>query len=558
MVEAILKIFRRETGGLHEAAFLLGFFALLSQLLALVRDKLLAGQFGAGADLDLYYAAFRIPDFLFITLGSVVSLSVLIPFVEKEAGHGLAHLRHFIDSIFSVFVLSIVFAGVVVFFSAPFLVAYLFPGFSIENVETVTLLTRILLISPILLGVSNLFGSLAQANSRFLVYALSPLLYNIGIIFGIIFLYPVFGLLGLAGGVAVGALFHLLIQVPTIYHLNLAPRLTLKPNWDFVKGVAKLAMPRTVALSISHMAIFVLISFASLMAEGSITVFSFAWNLQSVPLSIFGVSYSLAAFPALTRLYVAGEKDAFLAKFIASAKHIIFWIIPCTALFIVLRAHIVRIVLGSGQFDWTDTRLTAAVLALFAVSLVFQALVLLCIRGLYAMGSTGKPFYITVVSGISIIVFSILFWRLFEAAPSFRYFIEELLKIPDVTGSSVATLALGFSAGSLLEAILMWKYFTKVWKGASALLLRSFIQVVAGSVILGAVSYLSLKFFNRFFSLDTFGGVFIQTLLASLFGAVAWVMSLIVLKNKELPVIAGTLREKFWKTKTTSPDASLV
>ncbi|OHA88445.1 MAG: hypothetical protein A2741_00765 [Candidatus Zambryskibacteria bacterium RIFCSPHIGHO2_01_FULL_43_27] len=558
MVEAFLKILRRETSGLHEAAFLLGFFALLSQVFALVRDKLLASQFGASADLDLYYAAFRIPDFLFVTLGSVVSLSVLIPFIERETLRGLPNVRRFIDSIFTVFLASIIAIGAIIFIFSPTITSHLFPGFSVESNSVVSLMTRILLLSPVLLGISNLFGSLAQANNRFLVYALSPLLYNFGIILGVIFLYKPFGLYGLAIGVIFGAMLHLLIQVPTILRLHLAPRITFKPDLALIKEIAYLALPRTIALSVSHIAIFVLVSFATLMAEGSITVFNFAWNLQSVPLSIFGVSYSLAAFPALSRLYISGEKDAFLAKFIASAKHIIFWIIPCTALFIVLRAHIVRIVLGSGEFDWTDTRLTAAVLALFAFSLVFQAMVLLCIRGLYAMGSTGKPFYITIISGFSIIAFSFLFWKLFEQIPSFKYFVEAIMKIPDITGSSVATLALGFSSGSFLEAVLMWIYFTKIWKGASTLLARSFVQVVSSSVILGFVSYLSLKFFGQYITLDTFWGVFSQTVISAFLGVTAWIAALTLLKNKELPIIAGTLKERFWRTKPTSPDTSLV
>jgi len=558
MVEAIFKLLRRETSGLHQAAFLLGFFALLSQILALVRDKLLASTFGAGADLDLYYAAFRVPDFLFVTLGSLVSLSVLIPFLMLELGKGKENARPFVDSVFSIFLFGILAVSLIVFVCAPYLIEYLFPGFSNASIESVITLTRILLFSPILLGISNLFGSLVQSSNRFLVYALSPLVYNAGIIIGILFLYKPFGLAGLAYGVIIGAFFHFAIQVPTVIDLGLFPRLTFRPDFKRVKDVMLLSVPRTIALSASHISIFFLLSIASFMTEGSIAIFNLALNLQSVPLSIFGVSYSLAAFPALSKLYLSGEKNQFLTQFTTSVRHIVFWVVPCTALFIVLRAHIVRVVLGSGAFDWIDTRLTAAVLAVLVFSVIFQAITLLCIRALYATGATGKPLFITIISGVSIILFSYLFSYLFSIYSPFRFFLEELLKIPDVAGSEVVTLALGFTMGSILEAVLIWFFFTREWAEATQKVSKAVFQAASSAVFLGFFTYISLRFFNQFFSLATFWGVLAQAFLATLVGGFVWILTLLALKNEELPVIMKTLHQKFWKIKPTSPDADLL
>lgn len=557
MVEAIFKLLRRETSGLHQAAFLLGVFAFLSQLLALVRDKLLAYHFGAGLELDLYYAAFRIPDFLFVTIGSLVSLSILIPFLLEKRTRGINEEKKFIDSIFSAFLYLIVGLSIIIFFLTPFLVRNVFPGFSLESQKTVATLTQILLLSPIFLGISNLFGSIVQSHNRFLVYAISPLVYNIGIIIGIVFLYKPFGLMGLACGVILGAIFHLAIQIPTVAHLSLLPSFILKLDLQVIKEVFLQSVPRTVALSVSHISILFLLSFASLMPEGSISIFNLAWNLQSVPLSVFGVSYSLAAFPALSRLYLSGERDHFLIQFTTTVRHIIFWLIPCTALFVVLRAHIVRIILGSGEFDWVDTRLTAAVLAIFVFSVVLQAIVLLCIRALYATGSTGKPLSITLFSGIAIVVFAYIFSHLFNSIPVFRFFFETLFKIPDVPGSQVIMLPLGFAAGTLLEAVLIWFYFTREWSGAFRMVARSFFQIIAASVFLGFATYLTLQIVNPWFPLSTFFGVVMQALIASLVGIVIWVLTLSFLRNEELPIIGKTLHQKFWKQKPTSPDQGL-
>lgn len=564
MVSKILKIIHRETSGLHQAAFLLGFFALLSQVLALVRDKLLAFTFGAGTNLDLYYAAFRIPDFLFVTVGSLVSLSVLIPFLmseyEKNEGekNDLDNIQSFIDSVFTIFLSTILLLAFLIFLAAPFLLGHLFPGFNVYEKDQVTALMRVLLLSPILLGISNLYGSLTQSKNRFLVYSLSPLLYNVGIILGIVFLYPNFGMVGLAWGVVIGALLHLGVQVPTLLSLNLFPKITLKPRVAYIKKLIILSFPRTITLSASHVAIFFLLSFASLMDKGSITIFSFAFNLQSVPLSIFGVSYSMAAFPTLSKLVVKGNKEKFKEQFIASAEQILFWIVPSSILFIVLRAHIVRIILGAGKFDWTDTRLTAAVLALFCVSLVMQALTLLFIRALYAYGSTGKPFYVTIVSGAIIIISSYTLVRIFSSIPEFRFFVESLLKISDIRGTEVTMLALGFTLGSLLEGIWIWYLFSKTCIGFTKPLLRSLFRIFNASVVMGFVTFSSLRFFAIWWDLSSFWGIFMQATLSGLCGIVAGVAVLAILKSPELSVVLKTVHQKFWRAKVVSPDGTLV
>src|ERR1035437_7759539 len=197
MVKGFFKIINKEVNGLHQAAYLLAIFAISSQLLALIRDRLLAAHFGAGHQLDLYYAAFRIPDFIFITVGSMVSVSVLIPFLVEKMKAGPEEGKKFIGNIFTFFFSLIVVTSMIAFFFIPSINSFLFRGFNASDIKIVNTLTRILLLSPILLGMSNIFGTLTQTYKRFFVYSLSPILYNLGIIFGIIFFYPIWGLLGL-------------------------------------------------------------------------------------------------------------------------------------------------------------------------------------------------------------------------------------------------------------------------------------------------------------------------------------------------------------------------
>jgi len=548
MVKRWFSIIGREIRGLHEAAYLLAVFALISLILAIVRDKLLAFTFGAGHILDVYYAAFRIPDFIFATIGSLVSASILLPYFidrfeeSKEAG------RDFSDAMFTIFFSAIVVVSGIVFILAPYLVPLVMPGFSHDpSLPDLILSMRIMLLSPIFLGLSNLFSSLTQMRHRFLVYAASPVVYNLGIIIGVVFFYRFMGIVGLAVGVAIGAFMHMGIQLPFLLEERLAPRLTLRIDWARVKRICYTSLPRTLTLSANEFAEFALISFASLMAAGSISIFNFAWNLQSVPLSLIGVSYSSAVFPTLSRLYYEKNVKEFLEKMIAAARHVIFWSMPIMVLFIVLRAQIVRTVLGAGQFDWADTRLTAALLALFVISTIGQSLIILFVRAFYAEGKTAKPLIINVISSSSIVVLAYVFWRFYFTIPFFHYFLEDLLKTGKQAGTSVLILGLAYTIGTILNTILHWVAFERTYPGFSKPVFSTFFHSFAASVIMGYASYLSLQVFSVVFPLTKVWGVFMQGFVSGLIGLVVLVITLIILQNKELAEVWRVLHHKIWK-----------
>jgi putative peptidoglycan lipid II flippase len=556
MVKRVLTFINREVGGLHEAAYLLGFFAILSQILALVRDRLFAFYFGAGYTLDIYYAAFRIPDFIFVSIASMVSMSVLIPFLIERLDKGKEEARAFINAVFSFFFVTIGIASVAAFIFTPQLVRIIFPSFAGSASQLVTL-TRIMLLSPIFLGFSNFLASITQVYKRFFIYALSPIIYNLGIIIGIIGFYPLWGINGLAWGVALGAFLHCIIQIPFIVKTKLFPRFTFGfPSKDIWK-VMLVSLPRTVALSSSEITKFFQIALAAGLATGAISIFNFAWNLQSVPLSIIGVSYSLAAFPLLTKLFNTGDHKKFLGQMIISSKHIIFWSVPIIILFIVLRAQIVRVILGVGDFSWSDTRLTAAALAIFVLSLVPQSLVLLFLRSYYARGDTKKPLIVNVSSALLIIGFSVFFIKMFNTYSVFRYFIEDLLRVENIPGSVVLMLPLGYSVGMIINMIIHWTIFEMSFKGYTMAIIRSALHTVSASVIMGTVSYQLLKVFDNIFDINTVVGIFMQGLLSGIGGIIVCVSILALLKNRELHDIVSTLKKKIWKTKIVPPDATI-
>ncbi len=555
MVKRFLRIMGQEIRGLHEAAYLLAFFALLSQILGLVRDKLLAYSFGAGGILDIYYAAFRIPDLIFVSVASIVSASVLLPFFIERFNKDEDKGQKFIDNIFSAFFFSIIIISIIVFFMAPWLIKILLPGFanSPELLELI-IATRILLLSPIFLGISNFFSSITQMHKRFLVYALSPILYNLGIITGIIFLYPIFGLYGLFWGVVFGSFLHMTIQVPFIIKSGIFPHLKFKIEWNLLFKVIFISLPRTLTLSANQLASFFLIALASFMKAGSISVFSLAFNLQSVPLSIIGVSYSSAIFPTLSKFFVENNKKEFLGLMIDSARHIVFWSIPITVLFIVLRAQIVRTIYGAGNFDWADTRLTAAVLAIFVVSVVGQSLILLFVRAYYAEGKTKKPLFINIISGLIIVALGYVFTKAFFAYPVFAYFLQELLKVSGQLGTSVLVLPLAYSIGVLINTYLHWHMFEKDYPGFTKPVVATLFQSFSASIIMGYTAFIFLRFFNIFFPLTKAWNVFLQGFFAGIVGIIIGTIVLILLKNNEIKEVWSTLHNKFWKSNVIVPD----
>lgn len=555
MVKKLFQMVGKEIKGLHEAAYLLAFFAFLSQILALVRDKMLAYKFGADYILDVYYLSFRIPDLIFVSIASVASASVLVPFFIERYNNDPDKGRKFIDSVFSAFFIAIIVVSVVVYFFIPEIITILVPGFKTDkSLPELIQATRILLLSPIFLGLSNFFSSITQMHKRFLIYAISPILYNVGIIIGIIFIYPTLGLNGLILGVVLGAFMHMAVQIPFIIHKESFPRLSIKVDWADIKQVVRISLPRTLTLSSNQLASFFLISLASFMSAGSISVFNLAFNLQSVPLSIIGVSYSSAVFPTLSRFFVEKNRQKFLSQMIDSARHIVFWSIPITILFIVLRAQIVRTIYGAGKFDWADTRLTAAVLAIFIVSVMGQSLILLFVRAYYAEGKTRKPLVINIVSGAIMVVAGYVFTKLFFIYPMFRFFLEDLFKVSDQIGTSVLVLSLAYSLGVLFNTYLHWHMFEKDYPGFTKPVLNTLFQSFAASVIMGYVTFISLRFFNIFFPLTKAWNVFFQGFLAGLVGIVVLILMLLILKNKEIQEVWQTLHHKFWKSNVVVPD----
>lgn len=550
MISRLIKKISQNSYSIHRAALLIAILSLASQLLAILRDKLLAHTFGAGEVLDVYYAAFRIPDFLYATIASVLAAIVFLPLFTERSQESKEKGENFTNSVFTIFIATMTFLSIVVWILMPTLISFLAPGFFGEKLNDLIFISRVLLLSPILLGISNLIGSLLQSAKKMFFFAIAPVAYNIGIIFGIIFLSPIFGVKGIVYGVVLGTILHILVQVPALRKENISICFTKDVDWQGIRDLLQIASPRIATLGLIQSSQIYLISIATTLVAGSVSVFTFALNIQTVPLSLIGVSYSVAAFPMLVQLFQKNDLSALWGSVIGTMRHIIFWSVPIVCFAIVLRAHIVRVLYGSGEFTWTDTRLTAAVFALMIISLAAQGLSLLFIRTLYAMKRSYLPLFGQIFSLLVTVVVSTIGFRLWESCPPFKFFLEALFRVEDIDGSSVMIIGLAYTVSSLTSMFFLWIAIHKAIPFAKSIVCRKvFIHSFGASLIGASVCYGVLTVLTPYISLDSFMGVVSHAILAALFGGLAWFLILYILGSIELREFTETVR-KYFKTTT--------
>ncbi|MFH1661536.1 MAG: murein biosynthesis integral membrane protein MurJ [Candidatus Falkowbacteria bacterium] len=506
------KLFKGQINSITLAALLVALSSLISRFLGIFRDRILAGEFGAGDALDIYYAAFRIPDLVFnllvlgaLSAGFIPVFTSIINNKNKQDGWKFA------SGILNILVLFlIILSGLGIIF-APSLMKLIVPGFSPEKQASVISLTRIMFLSPIFLGISSILGGILQSFKRFFVYSLSPIVYNIGIIIGVIYLAPIFGVYGLAYGVVLGAFMHMIIQLP------MAIGLGFKYNFNFgfknkdVRKVGLMMIPRTMSLAISQINLLVITVIASTLASGSLTIFNFANNLQSFPIGIFGISFAIAAFPTLSA--VAFNKEKLINNFSSTLRQILFFIVPATVLLLTLRAHIIRVILGTGQFDWTDTILTMDTLAFFTISLFAQALIPLLVRVFYSRHNSKIPFFIGLATAV------------------FNVFLSLWLS----SSMGVSGLALAFSIASILNFIMLWIILRiEIGDLDELRILISCVKFTAAAVMCGAVVQLVKRAIWPFIDMDKFLGVLTQGFVSGACGIIIYLLICFILQSEEL------------------------
>lgn len=493
------KLFNGENS-VRSASVILIITLALSNVLGLIRDHLLARYFETSV-LDVYFASFRIPDlvFNFLILGAIFSAFVPV-FSDYKAKNDLKEGWHIVSTLINISVIALSFCALLVYFLMPHLVYLVVPDFPAEKIMQTVRISRILMLTPIFFSVSYIVSGVLNSYNRFFAYSLAPLFYNLSIIIGILVLGKKIGIEGVAYFVVLGSFLHLMIQIPSINKIG------FKHKWSFdyknsaIKKIITLMLPRTIGLGANQILLLAYTSIASYLAAGSISAFNFANNIQTVPTVVFGSSMATAIFPTLTNAISSSENDRYCFYLNKTIRTVSYLLIPISIIIFLLRAQIIRLILGAGYFAWADTTATAATLGYFSLSLLPQGLIPLFARAFYAIKDTKTPMYIGLISTAMGILLAYLL------TPTY----------------SVAGLAMAFGISSYLNAILLYISLTKISCYRPDNILPSFAKVILISLVMALVLQFSKHLLDDFVNMNTFIGVFTQTILSFIFSVFSY------------------------------------
>lgn len=403
----------RARGAMGRSVAVVGIAFIANRVLGLLRDVIIAGKFGTRADLDAYYAAFRIPDFLFLVIASGAFGAAFIPIFTGflERGEETAAWVLASSILNTAFYALTALSAIGFLLAGPLVRTVVAPGLTGAQQHLATDLTRVLLLQPLFLGLGGAAMSILNAQNRFLWPALAPVTYNLGIILGALALAPRYGVKGLAYGVVIGAAGHFLTQLPALARvMRYYPVASLRVPG--MRQVGALLVPRMFGQAVFALNFVIVTNFASRLGEGRVSGFQYGYTLFLLPHGVFALSAATVLFPTLSRLAGAGDWEQFRADYAGTLRSVLFFIVPATAALIVLRTAIPEAIYQLGAFTSASTALTATALGALATGLIAYAVVEIVTRAFYALQDTRTP----VIAGVLTIALNLpLSWALSRA-----------------------------------------------------------------------------------------------------------------------------------------------
>lgn len=542
------KILLEPQSSIFSAALVIMMMVVLSQVLGVIRQRVLLALFTPD-QYALFIAAFRMPDLIFEVLAfgafSAAFIPVFTKVYEKDEKEGWDVAVRVLN------IGTLFFATVAIIFSlfTDYFYRIFAPGFSPSEIQEVARISRFLFAAQGFFVVSFVMTGVLESLGHFLVPAIAPILYNVGIITSTLLLYPSLGLNAPAAGVLIGAFLHFLVQLPLALRRGFRFSWKIYPNRSVLK-VGKLALPRIFELSVIQVQKTVELTFASLISTSSLTYLYLANSLQVVPITLFGVSLAKAALPALTR--ISDDKEKFLKTLIATLNLMTFVIIPIAAIFIVLRIPIVRLVYGTNIFNWESTIETGLVLSAFAIGIPIQAALSLINRAYYALHDTKTPVIVSIFDVVLTIILQAIFILVFHF--------------------SVWSIALANTIAAFIQLIILYFKLTRSLSDGKLELLASIGKSIVAATLSGTFMFFFLKLFDRSvwvkrlsfinaidanrtieferFVLDTRYTVnlFILTAITALLGLSIYIAASYLMKSKELTKLIAVIRARAFKT----------
>lgn len=428
-------IFEKESSSILSAAAIIMGATLASAVLGLLRTRLLISFFYIDkAVVDVFWAAFRLPDMIFQIIIVGALSSAFIPVFSRYLGNR-EESNKIASSMINVVMMVMIILSVLVYVFATPLSHLIAGGFDNTQIELMANLTRIMATAQLFFGFSSFLTGVIQSHKRFLIPALSPVLYNLGIIIGILAFGKTLGIYGPAIGVVIGACLHLLAQLPLARKLGFHYSLIWDRKNSAVKEMSKLMLPRVLTLSLVQIEATAIVTFSSWLSPGTVTIISIAQQLANLPVRLIGIPIGQASLPFFTKITSKNDLLSLATMVNKTILEMLYLALPSSVIILVLRIPLVRLAYGADSFPWAETVLTGKLVAILAVSIAARSLTHVLVRVFYSLHNTTTPFLTNLLS--TIINIGLSYYFLF------------------VLKSGVIGMAFAITVASLIETVVL-------------------------------------------------------------------------------------------------------
>lgn len=526
MVKGLLRtgsrVFASQQHTILSAAVVIGFIYMISAVLGVIRNRLLSGYFGDSTELGIYFAADTIPSLIFSLIVSGSLSAAFIPVFTRYYKQNKAVAWDLTASLLNISLAIFLIFAILVMIFADFIVTDILArnsSLTPESLATMAQLMRVMTIAQVILIFSNFYTSILQSFNRFIIPALAPVTYNIGIILFIILFVGRFGIFAPAYGMIFGALLHMAIQIPMVKDLGFLYSFKFNIRNKGVIETYRLTIPRTIGQAAQKFLVPFYTNLALFISAPSNVILNFATDIQSLPVRVFGMSIGQAALPILSNAIEGDDISKFKVILTKTIQQIVFFVLPMTVLIFVLRVPLVRLAVGASKYSWEATVMTSYTLAFFSISLVAQSLIMILARAFYALRDTKTPF---IISTIAILVNAILAY----------VFVKDM-------GLGVWSLALAFTIGSFVNFGLL---FMNLINRIGGIDLYNFIKNInrigIASLLMAIFLYLPFKAMDQLvFDTTRTLGLLVLTGTVSIIGFAVYVFLAWIFKIKELDLI---------------------
>jgi len=512
-------LLEKQNSSILSAATIIMVATLLSAFLGVIRTRLLISHFYHSKELvDVFWAAFRLPDMVFQIIIVGALSSAFIPIFSKHIDN--KNKSNIIaSSMINLVMIGMMILSVLIFiFARPFS-AVIGQGFNASQLNLMANLTRIMAVAQLFFGFSSFLTGIIQSHKRFLIPALSPILYNLGIIIGIIALGPIMGIYGPAIGVVIGAVLHLTAQIPLALKLGFQYKPTFGKGTGTISQMTRLMLPRALTLSLIQEEQTAIIIFSTLLSSGTVTMMANTQQLTDHPISLIAIPIGQASLP-----FLAKEADSGTLKHLAKMVNrtileMMYLALPASAILLILRIPLVRLAYGADSFPWSETVTTAKLVAILAISVAARSLTHVIVRVYYALHNTRTPLLISFISTVVNISLS-------------YYFLI-------VIHSGIIGMAIAITIASILETIILTLALYRLAQFQLTHLVHPLLRILTITIISALALWIPLRFLDQLiFDTTRTLPLILLTVTVSIIGVGVYIILSYIFHIPELAVFA--------------------